>query len=236
MDEKPFFEFNILEFKDQHVEELKKFTKSAFNIELILNTASDLKYTRAIRNVLSDWMINPSEDLVKMVCAEVLNGKRITPAIREQFTQITKNAFHQFISEKINDRLKMAMDSSAESRKDGLNPAIDSDEIVTIEDELEGFRIIRAILRETVDPKRVVMRDAKSYCAILLDDNNRRPICRLRFNNPAKLQLSLFDEKEEKIVPVSDLTDLYQYADQIKKTVLMYAKPIEPVTQEAAAE
>lgn len=215
---------------------MKKFTKSAFNIELILNTASDLKYTRAIRNVLSDWMINPSEDLVKMVCAEVLNGKRITPAIREQFTQITKNAFHQFISEKINDRLKMAMDSSAESRKDGLNPAIDSDEIVTIEDELKGFRIIRAILRETVDPKRVVMRDAKSYCAILLDDNNRRPICRLRFNNPAKLQLSLFDEKEEKIVPVSDLTDLYQYADQIKKTVLMYAKPIEPVTQEAAAE
>lgn len=228
MDEKPFFEFNVLDFKDTHVEELKKFTKSAFDIELILNTASDLKYTRAIRNVLADWMANPSEDFVRLICAEVLNGKRVTPAIKEQFTQISKNAFNQFISEKINERLKMAMEPSEELKKDGASSSQDSDQIITAEEELEGFRIVRAILRESVDPKRIVMRDAKSYCAILLDDNNRRPICRLRFNNTSRLMLGLFDEKEEKIVSVSDLSDIYQYADQLKKTVLMYNKSNDP--------
>ncbi|SDY96744.1 type I restriction endonuclease [Nitrosomonas sp. Nm58] len=230
MDEKPFFEFNILDFKDQHVEELKKFTKSAFNIELILNTASDLKYTRAIRNVLAEWMINPSEDFVRMVCAEVLNGKRMTPAIKEQFTQITKNAFHQLIGEKINERLKMAMEPAAEIKKDES----DGDDITTTAEELEGFRIIRAILREIIEPKRVVMRDAKSYCAILCDDNNRKPICRLRFNNPVRLTLGLFDEKEEKTVLIDDLSDIYQYADRLKKTVSMYIKQGEPSPQESA--
>lgn len=228
MDEKPFFEFNILDFKDQHVEELKKFTKSAFNVEQILSTASDLKYTRAIRNVLAEWMVNPSEDFVRIVCAEVHNGKRFTPAIKEQFTQITKNAFHQFIGEKINERLKMAMEPATEVKTGDL----EADDITTTAEELEAFRIIRAILREIIEPKRVVMRDAKSYCAILCDDNNRRPICRLRFNNPARMMLGLFDEKEEKLMPISDLSDIYQYADQLKKTASMYIKQNEPSLQE----
>lgn len=195
-----------------------------------MNTASDLKYTRAIRNILAEWMVNPSEDFVRVACAEVINGKRMTPAIKEQFTLITKNAFQQLIGEKINDRLKMAMEPSTESTKNVSN----ENDITTTAEELEAFRIIRAILREIIEPKRVTMRDAKSYCAILFDDNNRRPICRLRFNNPARLTLGLFDEKEEKIVSISDLSDIYQYADQLKKAVAMYIRQSEPPLQASA--
>ncbi len=227
MDEKPFFEFNVLDFKDQQVEELKKFTKSAFNVEQILNTASDLKYTRAIRNILADWMASPSEDFVKILCSEVINGKRFTPAVKEQFTQITKSAFNQLISEKINDRLKMAMEPSTETKTD----TSDGEEITTTSEEMEGFRIIRAILRENINPQRVTMRDAKSYCAILLDDNNRRSICRLRFNNSARMMIGLFNEKDEKIEQITDLSDIYKFADQIKKTVATYINPGESSPQ-----
>jgi hypothetical protein len=65
MDEKPFFEFNILDFKDRDVEELKKFAKSAFDLETILTTANELKYTRAIQTRLNEWMVSPSEDFVR---------------------------------------------------------------------------------------------------------------------------------------------------------------------------
>src|SRR3546814_6517260 len=61
-------------------------------------------------------------------------------------------------------------------------PVVDADEPETTEEEIEGFNIIRAILREDVDVRRIVMRDAKTYCAVLLDDNNRKPIARLHFN------------------------------------------------------
>lgn len=220
MDEKPFFEFNILDFKEQHVEELKKFTKSAFNIDQILTTASYLKYTRAAMNVLAEWMKNPSEELVKLVCGEVHNGKRFTPALKEQFTQITKVAFNELVSEKITERLKLAMEPTSSLQSVQENK--DSDEIITTAEEMEAFRIVRAILREVIEPKRVVMRDAKTYCAVLFDDNNRKPICRLRFNSATKMSIGLFDEKEEKIIPISDLSDIYKYSEQLKKATTSY--------------
>jgi hypothetical protein len=66
------------------------------------------------------------------------------------------------------------------------------------------------------------MRDAHSYCAVLFDDNNRKPICRLRFNNTSRLQLGIFSDKEEEKVALSDLTDIYKYAEQLKATVTSY--------------
>lgn len=226
MDEKPFFEFNILEFKDQHIDQLKKFTKSAFDLEQILNTASELKYTRAVQNILAEWMIKPSEDFVRIICNEVINGKRVTPVIKEQFTQITKKAFHQLIGDRINERLKIAMTPDSDPKTGDFEalrtPDAESSETILTSQELEGFQITRAILREIVDPRRVVIRDAKSYCAILFDDNNRKPISRLRFNNSSKMMMGIFNEKEEKIISLSDLSDIYKYADQIKLTVSSY--------------
>jgi len=95
--------------------------------------------------------------------------------------------------------------------------------IVTTEAEIEGHNIIRAILKEIIDPERVVMRDTVSYCGILFDDNNRKPICRLHFNSSKKKRLGLFDENkvEEKIL-IDNLDEISQYADKLKETVKRY--------------
>ena len=45
------------------------------------------------------------------------------------------------------------------------------------------------------------MRDVRSYCGILLDDNNRKPICRLRFNS-SKKYVSLFHAEDEERVQI----------------------------------
>jgi predicted type IV restriction endonuclease len=191
MDEKPFFEFNILDFKDRDVEELKKFAKTAFDLDTILNTANDLKYIRSIQTRLSEWMTTPSEEFVRLLSSDLLGTKRFTPTVIEQFTLITKRAFEQLVGERINDRLKGAMtveSISTEAEKIHSAPAeisiLSQTEISP--EEIEGLHAVRAILREQVNPKRIVMRDAQSYCAILLDDNNRKAICRLRFNNASK--------------------------------------------------
>lgn len=233
MDEKPFFEFNILDFKERDVEELKKFAKSAFDIDTILTTANELKYTRAIQTKLAEWMVNPSEELVRLVSAELLGNRRFTPAVRDQFTLIARRAFEQLVGEKINERLKGAMAPESLSVPDPT-PAATSEpaslaatveqQVATTQDELEGFHIVRAIVRSVVPTKRVVMRDAQSYCAILLDDNNRKPICRLRFNNVDKLRLGLFNEKkEEELFNLDTPDDIYSHADRLRETVAAYA-------------
>jgi predicted type IV restriction endonuclease len=229
MDEKPFLEFDIFDFREQDIEELKKFAKSSFDIERILTTASELKYTRSIQNVLSDWMTNPSEEFVRLVSSDLLVGKRFTPAIKDQFTQITKRAFHQLIGDRINERLKVAMTPeialSAQTNDVPVTletTAQNTPLITTSPEEIEGLHIIRAILHEVVTPRRITMRDAQSYCAILLDDNNRKPICRLRFNNTEKLVLGLFSGKDEEKIPLVDIDDIYSYAERLKATVLPY--------------
>lgn len=227
MDEKPFLEFNLLDFKEQEVEELKKFAKAAFDVDKILTTANELKYTRAIQNLLAEWMVNPSEDFVRLVSADLLAGKRFTPAAKEQFSQITKRAFKQLIGDRINDRLRVAMTPETVVQPEAVAATEDVPEtetalVQTSPEEVEAFHIIKSILRGVISPKRVFMRDAQSYCAILLDDNNRKPICRLRFNNTAKLALGVMNGKEEEKVALADLDEIYNHADKIKATVAAY--------------
>lgn len=241
MDEKPFFEFDIQDFKERDVEELKKFAKSAYDLDTILTTANDLKYTRLIQSRLTDWTINPPEDFVRLISTDLVGSRRFTTAVRDQFTLLTRRAFEQLIGARINERLKGAMSPEAISIPDSTQltgptpthvqlPAMEMPKesgIVTSPEELEGFYIVRSILRTVVAPKRIVMRDAQSYCAILLDDNNRKPICRLRFNNPEKLRIGIFDEqKTEDIIEIGSPDDIHNLAERLKDSVSSYLQKV----------
>jgi hypothetical protein len=228
MDLTPFWEFDLGEFKDQDIEQLRKFAKDKFDMQEILNTAADLKFTRAIQKVLTEQLANPSEEFVRVVTAPVYPG-RMTPAAKQQFAVLTKRAFQQFIADRINDRLKAAMEGAGplEEREADPTPVIASGEaakeqnVQTTDEEREAFYIVRAIARERVAAKRVVMRDAQSYCAILLDDNNRKTICRLYLNSPKKKYIAFLDNKSEERLPIADISDIYQYADRIDAAVAL---------------
>lgn len=69
---------------------------------------------------------------------------------------------------------------------------------------------------------RVVVRDTKTYCGVLLDDDNRKPIARLWLNRGRKY-LGVFDEnKVETRLPIEDVQDIYRHADHLRKTVARY--------------
>ncbi len=239
MDDKPFFTFKILDFQTRQVEELKKFTKSVFDLDEILNTASELKYTEAIRKILVDEFEEPSEEFVVFLARQVYSG-RMTQAAKDQFTEITNKALRRFLNEKINERLKQAITETEQAEEAPSTVQKDIEEdleeeydesvirvdkargIVTTADEIEGLFAIKSILRDTIDARRVHMRDTKSYCGILLDDNNRKPICRLRFDS-SQWYLGLIDErKKEERIPIDDIDDIYSYADRIIATVQRY--------------
>ena len=103
---------------------------------------------------------------------------------------------------------------------------------VTSAEELDGFYIVKAILREVVNVKRIVMRDVQSYCGILLDDNNRKPICRLHFNASQKY-VSFFDDQKDTRVPIAQVDDLYKHADRLKATVARYETKVAPQKAQA---
>lgn len=184
MDSKPFFEFNVLGFEDHQLDELKKFMKSSFDLENILTTASTLKYTGAIKRIFADEISNPSDEFVKFFASQVYSGLK-TQAVISQFSKIVKDAINQYVRERINDRLKSALeDERTDDDIDSSNETenLESGEgIVTTQEEIDSYNIVKAIVRDIVDVSRVFIRDTKSYCGILLDDNNRKPICRLHY-------------------------------------------------------
>ena len=233
LDAKPFFQFDLTDVREQDVEELKKFSKAAFDLEGVLSTASELKYTREIKRVMAEQLASPSDNFVKFFVSEVSPGK-LSPAAREQFAHATQRALASFINDQINQRLKSALGAEARigteeppaAKKLELVQPEEAPLVVTTSDEQEAFYIVKAILREVVEAKRIVMRDVQTYCGVLLDDNNRRPICRLWLNGSQKY-LSLFDneQRKETRVPISGLDDLYGYAERLQATARMYAKP-----------
>ena len=60
-----------------------------------------------------------------------------------------------------------------------------------------------------------MIRDSKSYCAILLDDNNRKTLARLHFNSPTTRYVGTFTDKDETRHAVAALIDIYKLEDQI---------------------
>ena len=226
MDDRPFLEFDLFEVREPLVEELKKLRKSSFDLDEMLSTAHDLKYLKAMRSYLGRQWNDPDEEFTRFMIGQVYDG-RITKSVREQFTPVVRNALHQFVSGKVSGRLKSAL-AEEESVASGsevvgeAEPEKQEEGVTTTEDEKEGFRIVRAIMRAVVKPDRVVMRDVKTYCGVLLDDNNRQPICRLHFNTSQKY-IGLFDEdRQEEKVPIEEIDDIYDHADRLRSVVALY--------------
>lgn len=63
MDEKPFLELNLSDLRNSQIEELKKFHKTNFDLNNILSSANELKYTGELKSIISREFANPGPDL-----------------------------------------------------------------------------------------------------------------------------------------------------------------------------
>ena len=228
LDRKPFFKFNIHNVNDSVIRELKKFSKGAFSIDTIIPAAEELKYTNAMKKYLFDMVNEPDDDFVRLLARKVYDG-RLTAALNEKFTAITKKAFTQFISERVSDRLTSALKDEKEStaNQQTVTPAEEAaaaEKIVTTEAEMAAYNIVRAILCRITSLDRIAMRDAQSYCSVLFDDNNRLPICRFYFNSKNRA-ISVFDaEKKEAKTSINDVSEIYNVADSLIAITEKYVK------------
>lgn len=231
MDEKPFLEFSILELNEMATTELKKLTKPAFDIDQLLTNAGELKYMREVKRLIGEQMENPSDELVKFFASKIYEGV-LTPTRREYFAGITKRGFHQLVNDRINERLKSAMSGTgeefapvtAEVQPSAGEAPKREDLVVTTAEELEGYYIVKSLLRDLVDPQRITQRDTVSYFGVLLDNNNRKPLARLYFNRAQKY-LGIFDEsRKEKRIAIKGLNDIYQHADELRRVFAFYER------------
>lgn len=218
MDDKPFFVFSMDAIRRTDPTTLERFTKAQFHIDAIVAEAGRLKLESQMRIELEKEFAAPSDEFVRLMASRVQNG-RLTATVREQFGQVLSSSIAALIRDRVNERLTSALNvanpAPAEIENGESDDMSEGDGVVTTDDEIGGFRIVQAICARLVDPKRVVIRDSKSYCAVLLDDNNRKSLARLHFNSPTTRYVGTFVGKDEVRHPVSALTDLYKLEPQI---------------------
>lgn len=234
MDKKPFLELNLSNPKSIAMAEVKKMAKDDFDLDRMLSSASELKYISELKKVLTNLSENPDDEFVKFCFHAISPNSRFTGAVKEEFKPLVLKAFNQLISEKVNDRLRSALETEKQTSQNNEEIKAESETepedngIVTTDEEIEGFYIIRAILSQYIQPERVVFRDTKSYMGILLDDNNRKPLCRLRFNYKQKY-IGVFNEnREEEKIPIEKLVDIYSYSRQIVSGLSLYEETTAP--------
>ena len=232
MDEKPFLTLDLTDIDEHIVPEVKKLTKSSFDVDSIVDAAGELKYLSQIKKLLEQQFDEPEEDFVKFFASRVYDGV-LTVRVKAQFSEITGKALKQFLNDSINERLKSAIGSDVRTPMPETAEANDSPDqaesqeekdskIVTTEEEIDGFNIIKAILRQKVSVDRITPRDTQSYFGILLDDNNRKPLCRLHFNAKQKYIGIIDENKKETRHPISSIDEIFNYNDQLLKAVDFY--------------
>lgn len=223
MDEKPFLDLCITEIKDNQIEELKKFHKSYFDVNNIINTASTLKYSNEIKIILNNEFKQPTDDFAKYFIPKVYGG-RATEKVLKQFSEIVKISCQQFLSDLITERLKTALDKEKESEQKIPEPEVKKSVPETTQEEIESYHIIKSILRTEIENNRIFYRDFQGFFGILIDDSVRNTLCRLYLNGAQKV-LGIIDEnKNEKRINLENIDEIYNYSDLIKASVKRYLK------------
>ena len=228
MDLVPFLELNMLNLKDASLNELKKFCKDDFDREKIFSTAEELKYTSLIKEVLSKELENPSDSFVRFILSDIYDAPK-TQKIIDKFTPVVKRSFSSFINDIVNQKISSALSKEEPETDTPKAPALTEtvtqapvSKIVTTDEEIEAFYIVRGILAGIVPVEDVVHRDTESYFGILYQDNKRKPICRLDMDKKNKQILIPDKDKKFERFYISSLNDLYQYKEQLVSVVNRY--------------
>jgi hypothetical protein len=243
MDEKPFLVFDLLDIDRALLPEIAKLSRESFDLESVVSAAEELKYISGIRKIIASEAKEPSDEWVRFFVNKLYEG-RTTQRIVDQFRPLVTKALNQYIGDQVNSRLKTALDDEGVSvpavqhgaavpvSSDGATgvaaptepPVAPQSDVLTTEEELEGFNIVRAIAAAEVDPDRVAHRDGKAYFAILLDDNNRKPIIRLHLNSKSKKFVTTFENgKDGTRRDIEAVVDIFKVAgDAIRETIRQY--------------
>lgn len=236
MDEDPFLTINMLDIRDNQVPELKKFCKSVFDIDSIFSTASELKYAHEFKTIFAAQLEEPSDDFLRFFLQGCYSGPK-TQNVIEKFRPILRKALNDSISEMMNDKIKVALGGSGGSvsvlePKQVEEAPVDSENdvgdkkrapnIITTEEELEAYFIIKNLLSGISDIKNITYKDTESYMSILYKSNTRKWICRLKLTDSAKFLILPDENKKEIKYPLQDIYELSQYKDQLSSVLQRY--------------
>ena len=227
MDSKPFMTINLFEASDTDLQELQRFEKSVFDPTAVAESAEQLKKMNLVKNVISRELREPSDDLVRLVCREVHQG-RLTQAKLEEFRSITAKAIKEHQREYLNAHLQKAIDrisddssylahAPQETNGTEIDQENEIDRITPLEED--SLKVIKAILARDISPERLSLKDGKSYNTLLLDGKARKRIAIFKFRKRRNI-IEVLDADSSRF-SIENIEEIYQHSDAFRNALAL---------------
>ena len=227
MDSAPFLSVDILSVKDSQLPQLQKFCKSEFDVDSIFSAASELRYLGEFKSTLSAELESPSDDFVRFFLQSCYSAPK-TQVVIERFRPLVKKALAEYISENMKEKIKTALDAEPNAAPAPVpapamdavlgSPAPDENKIVTTEEELEAYFIVKTVLSDVVPFQDLTYKDTESYMGVLYKGNRNKWVCRFQLGETKSLLLPTADKKKERI-NIESIYDIFNYSDKLHEAV-----------------
>ncbi len=228
MDADPFFEIDLLDCTDSQINELQKFQSDNFEESEIISAAEELKYLGKIKSLLRQIFTEPTDEFVKFVLnQDIYNGVKTSNVI-ERYRPIVKRSLTSYINELVNTRIQSAIQKdneesepttetpSEDTEKIEVNP---KEQIITTQEELECYYIVKSILRNNIDVNRISYKDTLSYFGVLIDGKVTRWVCHVYIKSRSKYITIPSDSGKDLRFDIKVPDDIYNYSDELLKAL-----------------
>jgi len=215
MDLVPFLEIDLKNIKENQLAELRKFCKSNFDSDRIFSTAEELKYSSLIKQLLTNELDDPSESFIRYILNNIYDGVKTQKAL-EKFSPIIKKSFIAFVNEIVNQKISSALTTESDVKEEVAEDVEDivESKIITTQEELDAFYIVRAILSEFVPTDDIIYKDTERYFGIFYK-NLRQTLCRLYMNTKNKSLMIPDKDKTYAKYELGAVSDIFKYKEQL---------------------
>lgn len=178
MDDNSFIKLNITCLKDIDIEILSRFRKCNFITDELLNYASEIIYTSSINKKLNEIFKNPPDEFIRYLIKD-FSDTRITTNVIERFRPIVKKsislALLDIVSQgilkeeanEVNNEAAATSEDVFEEKTENNGSTRRKREIITTEDELKSYEMIRELLEHAgKDISGVNYKDTTIYFGI----------------------------------------------------------------------
>lgn len=183
MDDEPFFSFNILDYDQKQIENLKFFHRDNFDSAIIKRHAEEMVYLKGMTQLVDNLLRSPSDDFIRFLVSQLSTiapnyaiAGRVTNKVVDKFRPIVKKSIQSslvdLMTQSINREIGQPGAVSTESEEIETEEiqdeqGLESEKVETTAEELEAFEKVKAIAnRSTANSLEVKYKDVISYFGI----------------------------------------------------------------------
>lgn len=201
MDTKPFFVFDVTNYTDNDIDELLDFDARIIRVDEIIRKAQESVFIEDFENTFFKEMTNPSPEFLKLIHKRMSFKTKFNP---DRIIELMNSSLFKNLTEKV-----ILHETKTNSKTAG---------IITTNDELQAYHTIRTLLiqNKKIPNDRITYRDLKGTFNIMVDDNQRKIICQLKFSDSSKKIIIGFKEG----IDLVNIDDILKYKNELTERTL----------------